>query len=244
VAALVVRDLARRFGGVRALDGVSLEIAEGERRAVIGPNGAGKTTLFNMLAGELAPTSGSVELFGIDVTGARPWRVARDGLARVYQRAELFPSLTAAENLELAFAPHGPWPFGRRDRAAGVRAGGLLERVGLAGRDAARPSALSHGERRQLELAVALASDPRVLLLDEPTAGMSPAETARIVELIAALPRALTLLVIEHDMDVVFRLADRITVLHEGKVLAEGDPSTVRADPRVREVYLGAEATA
>ena len=243
MAALVVTALARRFGGVRALDGVSLEIAEGERRAVIGPNGAGKTTLFNVLAGELAPTSGRVELFGADVTGARPWRIARRGLGRVYQRAELFPSLSVAENLELALASRGAWHF-RRDRGARTRIGGLLERVGLPGREDARPSGLSHGERRQLEVAVALAADPRVLLLDEPTAGMSPAETARIVELIAALPRALTLLVIEHDMDVVFRLADRITVLHEGKVLAEGDPPTVRADARVREVYLGAEATA
>ena len=239
-----MRDLARRFGGVRAIDGVSLDIAEGERRAVIGPNGAGKTTLFNVLSGEIAPTAGRIELFGADVTGMRPWRLARRGLGRVYQRAELFASLTAAENVELALGARAAIPLGRRDPAARGRATELLARVGLAGREQIRPVALSHGERRQLEVALALAAGPRLLLLDEPTAGMSPAETARIVELVAALPRAITLVVIEHDMDVVFRLADRITVLHQGRVLAEGEPSAVRSDERVREVYLGAEAIA
>jgi ABC-type branched-subunit amino acid transport system ATPase component len=245
VAALVVRELARRFGGVRALDGVSLSVEDGERRAVIGPNGAGKTTLFNVLSGELRPSSGGVELLGADVTGQPTWRLARRGLARVYQRTELCPSLSASENLELArLRPRGASPFSRRERDAHAGARELLARVGLEHRGERRASALSHGERRQLELAVALAADPRVLLLDEPTAGMSPAETARIVELIAALPRAVTILIVEHDMDVVFRLADRITVLHEGKVLAEGAPAEVRAHPRVREVYLGGEAIA
>jgi branched-chain amino acid transport system ATP-binding protein len=244
MAALVVTDLARRFGGVRALDGVTLSIDAGERRAVIGPNGAGKTTLFNILSGELRPSAGSVRLFDVEVTAQPTWRLARLGLARVYQRTELFDELTARENIELALLrAQGIWSLGRRDQATRARAESLLARLGVA-HAGARAGALSHGERRQLELALALAADPRILLLDEPTAGMSPAETALITELIAGLPRTVTLVIIEHDMDVVFRLADRITVLHQGRVLVDGSPEAVRADARVREVYLGGEAIA
>ncbi|TME93022.1 MAG: ABC transporter ATP-binding protein [Chloroflexi bacterium] len=235
-----VRDLHRSFGGVTALDGVTLAVAEGERRAIIGPNGAGKTTLFNVLTGELAPTGGTVRLAGEDVTGRRTFELARRGLARMYQRNELFDPLTARENVALALtAKAGPYRFGGIPADEARAADELLERVGLAGAGATPARALSHGQRRQLELAVALATAPRVLLLDEPTAGMSPAETARIAELIAALDRALTLLIVEHDMDVVFRLADRITVLHEGKVIADGTPAQVRGDTLVNEVYLG-----
>ena len=235
-----VRDLHRSFGGVTALDGVTLAVAEGERRAIIGPNGAGKTTLFNILTGELAPTGGTVRLAGEDVTGRRTFELARRGLARMYQRNELFDPLTARENVALALtAKAGPYRFGGIPADEARAADELLERVGLAGAGATPARALSHGQRRQLELAVALATAPRVLLLDEPTAGMSPAETARIAELIAALDRALTLLIVEHDMDVVFRLADRITVLHEGKVIADGTPAQVRGDTLVNEVYLG-----
>ncbi|TMG41181.1 MAG: ABC transporter ATP-binding protein [Chloroflexi bacterium] len=235
-----VRDLHRSFGGVTALDGVTLAVAEGERRAIIGPNGAGKTTLFNILTGELAPTGGTVRLAGEDVTGRRTFELARRGLARMYQRNELFDPLTARENVALALtAKAGPYRFGGIPADEARAADELLERVGLAGAGATPARALSHGQRRQLELAVALATAPRVLLLDEPTAGMSPAETARIAELIAAMDRALTLLIVEHDMDVVFRLADRITVLHEGKVIADGTPAQVRGDTLVNEVYLG-----
>jgi len=234
-------ELRREFGGIKALAGVSLKVAEGERRAIIGPNGAGKTTLFNVLTGELEPTAGEVRLAGENVTGRRPHELARRGVARMYQRNELFDPLPARDNVAIAVAAAaGPYrPFRSPPPSEIVAAEELLERVGLRGRAATPARALSHGERRQLELAVALARRPRVLLLDEPTAGMSPAETARITELIASLDRSLTLVVVEHDMDVVFRLAERITVLHEGRVIAEGTPSQVRGDTLVNEVYLG-----
>jgi len=240
-AMLEVRDLRREFGGIKALDGVTLVVAEGERRALIGPNGAGKTTLFNVLTGELPPTAGTVRLGGDDVTGRRTWLLARSGLARMYQRNELFEPLAARDNVALAVgAGRGPYrPLTSAPAAELAAADDLLARVGLAGRERVPARALSHGERRQLEFAVALASRPRVLLLDEPTAGMSPAETARIAELIASLERTLTIVIVEHDMDVVFRLADRVSVLHEGRVIADGTAEEIRGDVRVNEVYLG-----
>ena len=235
------RELRREFGGIKALAGVSLKVSEGERRAIIGPNGAGKTTLFNVLTGELEPTAGEVRLAGENVTGRRPHELARRGVARMYQRNELFDPLSARDNVAIAVAAAaGPYrPFRSPPASELVAADDLLERVGLGARAAVPARALSHGERRQLELAVALARRPRVLLLDEPTAGMSPAETGRITELIASLDRSLTLVIVEHDMDVVFRLAERITVLHEGRVIAEGTPAQVRGDTLVNEVYLG-----
>ena len=235
------RDLRREFGGIKALAGVTLSVAAGERRAIIGPNGAGKTTLFNVLTGELEPTGGEVRLAGEDVTRRRPHELARRGVARMYQRNELFDGLAARENVAIAVAAAaGPYrPFRAPPASELVVAHELLERVGLGARGAVPARALSHGERRQLELAVALAQRPRLLLLDEPTAGMSPAETARITELIASLERSLTLVIVEHDMDVVFRLASRITVLHEGRVIADGPPAAVRGDTLVNEVYLG-----
>jgi ABC-type branched-subunit amino acid transport system ATPase component len=235
------RDLRREFGGIKALAGVTLNVAAGERRAIIGPNGAGKTTLFNLLTGELEPTGGEVRLAGEDVTGRRPHELARRGVARMYQRNELFDPLPARDNIAIAVAAAaGPYrPFRAPPASELLAAEELLERVGLGGRGAVAARALSHGERRQLELAVALAQRPKLLLLDEPTAGMSPAETSRITELIASLDRALTLVIVEHDMDVVFRLASRITVLHEGRVIADGTPEAVRGDTLVNEVYLG-----
>jgi ABC-type branched-subunit amino acid transport system ATPase component len=245
LAMIEIQDLRRVFGGVVALDGVSLNVAEGERRAVIGPNGAGKTTLVNVLAGEIPPTGGAVRLAGLDVTRLRSWQRARLGLAHVYQRTELFPPLSARENVALALAAHdGPYRvFRGRPRSEHAQADAMLGRVGLSGREEILARALSHGERRQLELAVALAQTPRVLLLDEPTAGMSPAETVRITDLIADLDRSLTILIVEHDMDVVFRLADRVTVLHEGRVIADGTAAEVRGDVRVHDVYLGKAVT-
>ncbi|HEV2250328.1 MAG TPA: ABC transporter ATP-binding protein [Candidatus Limnocylindria bacterium] len=236
-----IRDLRRDFGGIRALDGVDLRVRAGERRAVIGPNGAGKTTLFNVLTGELRATGGSMRLDDTALGSLTTWQRARLGLVRMYQRNELFDPLSALDNVLLsigslggAFRPfRSPAPSERSAAAA------VLERVGLADRRSVPARALSHGERRQLELALALARRPAVLLLDEPTAGMSPAETERIAALIAALDRSLTVLIVEHDMDVVFRLADRITVLHEGRAIAEGTPDEIRGDRQVHDVYLG-----
>jgi ABC-type branched-subunit amino acid transport system ATPase component len=236
-----IRDLRRDFGGIHALAGVDLRIEAGERRAVIGPNGAGKTTLFNVLTGELRATAGSMRLGDTALARLTTWQRARLGLVRMYQRNELFDPLSALDNVLVAVgslrgayrAFRSPLPAER------TAAEDVLERVGLADRRSVTARTLSHGERRQLELALALARQPAVLLLDEPTAGMSPAETERIAALIAGLDRALTILIVEHDMDVVFRLADRITVMHEGRKIAEGTPDEIRADRRVHDVYLG-----
>jgi ABC-type branched-subunit amino acid transport system ATPase component len=236
-----VHELRRDFGGIRALAGVDLRVGQGERRAVIGPNGAGKTTLFNVLTGELRATGGAMRLGGTDLGSLTTWQRARLGLARMYQRNELFDPLSARENLLLSVTSlrgaYRPLRSPTGDEIA--QADAVLEQVGLGDRASVTARALSHGERRQLELALALARRPRVLLLDEPTAGMSPAETERIAALIAGLDRSLTLLIVEHDMDVVFRLADRITVLHEGRAIAEGTPDEIRGDRQVHDVYLG-----
>ena len=245
-AALRVERLRREFGGLIAVNGVTFAVAPGERRALIGPNGAGKTTLFNLISGELPPTAGRVYLAGEDVTGLPPHRLAALGLARTFQRNNLFLGLSVRENVRLAVqARRGVarqlWAPATGLAALADEADAVLADMGLAPRADARVRDLSYGEQRQLEVAIALASHPRVLLLDEPTAGMSPAETAAMTHTIGALPSAMTLLIIEHDMDVVFALADRITVLHYGEVLADGTPATVRANPRVAEVYMGGE---
>jgi branched-chain amino acid transport system ATP-binding protein len=236
-----IKELRRDFGGIHALAGVDLRLEPGERRAVIGPNGAGKTTLFNVLTGELRPTAGSMRLGDTTLAGLTTWQRARLGLVRMYQRNELFDPLSALDNVLLSIGSLGGAyrPFRSPLPAERFAAEDVLERVGLRDRRSATARTLSHGERRQLELAVALARRPIVLLLDEPTAGMSPAETERITALIAELERTLTVLIVEHDMDVVFRLADRITVLHEGRAIADGTPNEIRADRRVHDVYLG-----
>ena len=243
-AALSIEHVSRRFGGVLALDDVSLSVAPGERHAVIGPNGAGKTTLFNVVSGELAPSAGSVRLFDRTATGLPPDAIARSGLARTFQRNNLLSSLTALENVRLAVqagtaATRRLFTPVRRLPDLEDRARSVLQQMELADRAAAPARRLSYGEQRQLEVAIALAARPRVLLLDEPTSGMSPAETARMSRLLGRLSREQTLVIIEHDMDVVFALADRITVLHVGRVIASGGPDAVRADPRVQDVYLG-----
>jgi branched-chain amino acid transport system ATP-binding protein len=247
VSALAVAGLTRDFGGLRALDRVALDVAPGERRVILGPNGAGKTTLFNLVTGILTPTAGRIRLLGRDVTRLAPYRRARLGLGRTFQITTLFPRLTVLDSVLLAvqgadrarFAFHRPLGAYRRLIAG---AEGLLDEWGLRARQDMAVHRLSHGEQRQLELVVALAGRPRVLLLDEPTAGLSPAETASVVELVRRLPREVTILLIEHDMDVALELAERVTVLHHGRVIADGATDAVRRDPRVTEIYLGTGA--
>jgi ABC-type branched-subunit amino acid transport system ATPase component len=241
---LAVARLTHHFGGLAALTDVNLAVEPGERRAIIGPNGAGKSTLFNLITGALRPTGGQVYLAGRNITGLPIYERARLGLGRTFQRNNLFPRLTVFENVYLASQRHqgraGDWfRSAARTDQAGQAAAAILHQVGLAELPDALANTLAYGQQRALEIALALATGPKILLLDEPTAGMSPAETADIIALIEALPKSLTILIVEHDMDVVFSLADRITVLHFGQVIAEGAPADIRADDKVQEIYLG-----
>jgi branched-chain amino acid transport system ATP-binding protein len=246
MSALVVTDVSRNFGGVQALSNVSFAVEPGERRLIIGPNGAGKTTLFNMLSGALPLSGGSVALFGRDITSLPPYARARMGLARTFQITNLFPRLTVLENVLLALQAAGKDAFSllrriRANRRLFNDAEALLQQWGLhaiAGRSARD---ISYGEQRQLDLILAMAVRPRVLLLDEPTAGLSAAEVVRVVGMVRTLPKDMTILMIEHDMDVAFDLADRITVLHQGGLIAEGDVAAIRNDPQVTAIYLGAD---
>jgi branched-chain amino acid transport system ATP-binding protein len=242
--AIEVGELAKVFGGLAAVDGVSLAVAAGERRVLIGPNGAGKTTLFHCVTGTLKPTRGSVRLFGRDVTHDAEHRRTALGMGRTFQITNVFAELSLAENLALAIVgtDRRKWVMHRPVDAFGeVRRQALegLAAVGLAERADWPVKLVSYGERRQLELALALNTRPRVLFLDEPCAGLSPSERQRISKMIAALPRDITLVMIEHDMDVALGLADRVTVLHQGRVILEGTPEEVRANPQVRDVYFG-----
>jgi branched-chain amino acid transport system ATP-binding protein len=241
---LRIERLNKSFGSLTVTEDVTLAVGEGERRVIIGPNGAGKTSLINQIGGQLKPSSGRILLRDRDITGASPDRVSRMGVARTFQRNNLFQNLSVAENIRLALQiRHGrPLDFFTPvagDQVLSERAATLMAQVHLAGDGARLARELSYGEQRQLEIAVALAGEPALLLLDEPTSGMSPSETARIIDLIAALPRALSILMIEHDMKVVFSVADRITVLYYGRVLATGTPAEIQANDRVRKVYLG-----
>ena len=232
--ALAVSGLRKRFGGVMAVDGVSLDLAEGELHAVIGPNGAGKTTLIHLLSGALKPSAGTIVLDRRDVTRLAMHRRVRLGLARSYQISSVFPNFTVLENLALALQGAGQ-PDGR-DRARAEAAA-----VGLADSVDRNAGTLAHGERRQLELGLVLATGARILLLDEPMAGMGPDEAARILGLIEALKGRRTILLVEHDMTAVFRLADRISTLVRGRVIASGTPDEIRRHPEVRRAYLGEE---
>ncbi len=244
--ALAVEGLTKDFGGLRAVDHLTLTVAPGERRAIIGPNGAGKTTFFNILTGLLLPSAGRITLLGRDVTRLLPHRRARLGLARTFQITTLFPHLTVLESVLLAvqasdrvrFTLHRPVTAYRHlfDRAET-----LLGEWGLLDRRAVVTRHLSYGEQRQVEIVLAVAGTPTVLLLDEPTAGLSPAETASVATMIRHLPREITILLIEHDMDVAFDLADRVTVLFQGRILAQGTTEEIRTNPAVREIYLGVD---
>jgi branched-chain amino acid transport system ATP-binding protein len=246
MSALAVSDVSRNFGGVQALSNVSFDVAPGERRLIIGPNGAGKTTLFNLLSGALAVSGGEVMLFGRDITTLPPYERAHLGLARTFQITNLFPRLTVLENVLLALQATDKSAFSmlarmRANRPLFQNAESLLQEWGLtpiASRDARE---ISYGEQRQIDLILAMAMRPKVLLLDEPTAGLSAAEVVRVVGMVRSLPKEMTILMIEHDMDVAFALADRITVLHQGRLIADGGVAAIRSDPHVSAIYLGAD---
>jgi branched-chain amino acid transport system ATP-binding protein len=241
---LEVRAVSRSFNGFQAVREVSFVIPAGSITAMIGPNGAGKTTMFNLLTGLLRPDRGTVTFKGQDVTSLPPHRRCRLGMGRSFQRTNIFPHLTVGQNIQAAFIAHRGRGWEIWHPSAGMyeaEALELLRSVGLADHAEEKARYLSHGDQKQLELGIALALDPEILLLDEPTAGMSIAETQKTIALIARLARErnLTLLFTEHDMDVVFSIADRIVVLHHGSVLADGQPGDVKRNPEVRRVYLG-----
>jgi ABC-type branched-subunit amino acid transport system ATPase component len=245
--ALETQGLVKRFGGFTATSHVSLTVERGARHALIGPNGAGKTTLVNLLTGVLKPTGGRVLLDGVDVTAESQHRRVRRGIARTFQVNQLLPGMTPLEAVTLAVAErHGlSWRCWRpvaREGAVIEEAAALLDRFDLLEAAHAETRALPYGRQRLLEIVLALALEPRVLLLDEPAAGVPEAESAALLRSLAALPRDVTILLIEHDMDLVFRFADRISVLVAGSILVEGPPAAIAADPRVRAVYLGTAA--
>jgi branched-chain amino acid transport system ATP-binding protein len=242
--ALALSDVVVAFGALRAVDGVSLTVPRGQRRAIIGPNGAGKTTLFNAVTGVIPPTGGRIAFDGRDITRLAPHRRARLGLSRTFQITNLFPSLSVADNMVLALRGRSARKFsllGKPDTdAEEVHAiGAALHAARLAERTGVTVSELSYGEQRQLEIALALVTSPRMLLLDEPAAGLSPAERSIVADIIRALPRHLTLVLIEHDMDLALGLVDFVTCLHEGRVLVEEPPQGIRQSAVVQEVYLG-----
>lgn len=243
--ALVTENVGRSFGALKAVSNVSITIAPGERRAILGPNGAGKTTLFNTICGDHPPTAGRILLFGEDITHLQPHRRARLGIGRTYQSSLLFDGLSVLENLYLAVRGAMPgrlslWKAGHDDPAL-AKARRLAEQVRVDTIAQARIQSLSHGQRRQVEVGMALASDPRLLMLDEPAAGLSAAERPELVKLIRDLPRELTLILIEHDMDVALPNSDKVTVMKDGEVVVDSTPDRIADDPLVQAIYLGGE---
>jgi branched-chain amino acid transport system ATP-binding protein len=241
---LEARDVRKVYGGFAAVDGVDMLVQPATVHALIGPNGAGKTTFFRLLTGEAKPTSGRILLDGNEIGGRQPHVIARRGMTQTFQITSLFRRLTPLESVQLAMlaaAGHSGRLWGKAAAAHRDAAHALLDSVGLDDFALAQSGALSHGDQRALEIALALATRPRLLLMDEPTAGMSPVETERIVQLVSGLVRedGLTVVLSEHDVDVVFGVSDTVTVLHQGRVIASGDPAAVRADSRVSTVYLG-----
>jgi branched-chain amino acid transport system ATP-binding protein len=241
---LEIAGLCKSFAGFRAVSDVSLTVETQQIAAVIGPNGAGKSTLFNLITGHLQPDTGTVKLDGRDITGAAPHRIVRMGVGRSFQRTNIFVKLTVFENIQAAFLVHnhqGRNFWGRSEALYRDETAALLDSIGLGNQASTVAGTLSYGNQKQLELGLALASDPQVLLLDEPTAGMSATETHETIRLLEkiASERALTLLFTEHDMEVVFQIAQKIAVLHQGRIIADGRPEDVRNDPEVKRVYLG-----
>jgi branched-chain amino acid transport system ATP-binding protein len=241
---LRVENLVRRFGGIVATDNLSLDVAKGELHAIIGPNGAGKTTLISQLIGQLRPSAGAIHFAGQDITHLPAWRRSQLGLARSFQITSLLPDFTASDNVALAAQARDGhsfrfWGNARKERLLREAAMSALTRVGLENRADVVVSKLSHGEQRELELAVALATRPQLLLLDEPMAGLGATESARMVKLLADLRREVTIVLVEHDMTAVFALADRITVLVYGRVIASDVPAAIRGNEEVKRAYLG-----
>ena len=248
-ALLSTHNLHKRFGGLVATDSLSLDVRAGEVHAVIGPNGAGKTTLVAQIAGELSPDAGAIRFGGADITAFPAWRRSLLGLARSFQITSIFQEFSALDNVALAVQAHQGSSFrfvraARRDPGLRDPALAILDQVGLAGRAGVRAAHLAHGEKRALEIAMALATRPRLLLLDEPMAGMGPEDSARMVRFLAGLKGSLTILLVEHDMDAVFALADRITVLVYGRAIATGAPAAIRDNEDVRRAYLGEDQAA
>jgi branched-chain amino acid transport system ATP-binding protein len=244
---LEVRGLTKQFGALRASDGIDFDVAEGETHAVIGPNGAGKTTFISQLAGNLRPDSGTVRFAGADITALPAPRRARLGLARSFQITSVYPDFSALQNVALAIQAHSGhsfrfWRDARSDPGLIEPARKVLDEVGLSSRVSVLAANLAHGEQRQLEVAMALATRPRLLLLDEPMAGMGTEESQRMIALLASLKGKHTIILVEHDMDAVFRLADRISVLVYGRVIATDTPERIRTNEEVRRAYLGTEA--
>ncbi len=241
---LRLRGVGRRFGGVLAVHDVDLDVMPGERRALLGPNGAGKTTLFNVISGEFPPTAGRVELFGRDVTTMPARRRAKLGLTRTFQTSRLFLGLTVEDNLYLAvIGVRGghlrPVRLSGRDGPIRERARDLAQRVGLERQLGTLVGSLSHGEQRQLEVGMARAGDPKIMMLDEPAAGLSRGERVALTELLLGLDRDITLILIEHDMDVALGVAERVTMMHDGRVIVEGTPAEIRGNQLVHDLYLG-----
>jgi branched-chain amino acid transport system ATP-binding protein len=241
---LRVENLVRRFGGIVATDKLSLDVISGELHAIIGPNGAGKTTLISQLTGQLRPSAGTIGFAGRDITQLPAWRRSQLGLARSFQITSLLPDFTASDNVALAAQARSGhsfrfWGDARKEKPLREAARSALARVGLEHRADVVVSKLSHGEQRELELAVALATRPQLLLLDEPMAGLGATESARMVKLLSELRREVTIILVEHDMDAVFALADRITVLVYGRVIASDVPAAIRSNEEVRRAYLG-----
>lgn len=243
--ALSIDGVSKRFGGLEAVRDVHMDVPHGERRALIGPNGAGKTTLFNVIAGDLPVTTGHIIVFGQDVTDMPPHRRVKLGLTRTYQTSALFDTLTVAQNMYLGvIGPAGSRHFdmlrlAEKDNAHKDRALQVIETVGLGDRVTTRTGDLSHGERRQLEVGLAIAYKPRLVMLDEPAAGLSPEERNVLINLLNSLEQDITLLLIEHDMDVAFNVSERVTVLHDGSIIVEGTPEEISANDMVQKVYLG-----